>query len=131
MERSSWGVRTMDSLTKLALLACLGLTTIVVPRPAFADETSARLDSLEKENAALRARLNRLEASKTAKPQQRPAETASSPALASLPRPQPADSMAADLMYGKAGLRSARSPRWEVSGTLSFLQPGAGNLEYG
>ena len=57
----------MNSLTKFALLACLGLTIAAVPRPAAADEIAARLDALEKENSALRARLNRLEASKTGK----------------------------------------------------------------
>jgi hypothetical protein len=120
----------MNSFTKLALLACLGWTAAVVPHPAFADETSARLDSLERENALLRARLNRLEASRTAKPQQRPAAgMTSNPALASGLRP--ADAMAADLMYGKADRPAVRSPRFEVSGTLSYLQPGAGNLEYG
>lgn len=121
----------MNSFTKVALLAGLGLTTAVVPHPAFADETSARLDALEKENAALRMRLNRLETAKTAKPPQRPADTASSRAPGALPRPQNADSMAADLSYGKAVPRIANSPRFEISGTLSYLQPGAGNLEYG
>ena len=120
----------MNGFTKLALLVCLGLTTAAVPRPAVADEIATRLDALEKENAALRARLNRLETSKTAKLRQGPAETGSRPALVSLPRPQNADSMAADLSY-KAGPRVVNSPRFEISGTLSFLQPGAGNLEYG
>lgn len=50
-----WGVRTLNSFTKFALLAYLGLTLAVVPRPAAADDISARLDALEKENAALRA----------------------------------------------------------------------------
>jgi len=120
----------MNGFTKLALLVCLGLTTAAVPRPAVADEIATRLDALEKENAALRARLNRLETSKTAKLRQGPAETGSRPALVSLPRPQNADSMAADLSY-KAGPPAVNSPRFEISGTLSFLQPGAGNLEYG
>jgi hypothetical protein len=119
----------MNSFTRLALLACLGLTAAAVPRPAVADAISARLDALERENAALRARLNRLETSKTAKLQNPSAQTGSAPALAS--RPPNADSMAADLSYGKVGPRTVRSPRFEVSGSLSFLQPGAGNLEYG
>ncbi len=124
----------MKRVTKLAFALCVATTTVAVSRPALAasiEEVAARLDALEKENAALRARLNRIETTWTAKLPQRPADTASNPALASLPRPQPADSMAADLMYGKAEPRSVRSPRWEVSGTLSYLQPGAGNLEYG
>jgi Legionella pneumophila major outer membrane protein precursor len=120
----------MHGLTKLALLAGLALATAAVPRPAVADETAARLDALEKENAALRARVNRLETSKTAKLQQRPADMGSSPGLASVPRSKIADSMGADLSY-KAGPRTVNLPHFEVSGSLSFLQPGAGNLEYG
>jgi hypothetical protein len=119
----------MKGFTKLALLACLGLTTAGVSRPAVAGDISARLDALERENAALRARLNRLETPNAAKLQRSPADTRPAPALAALPRP--ADSMAADLSYGKAVPRAVNSPRFEVSGTLSFLQPGAGNLEYG
>ena len=120
----------MHKLTKLALLAGIGLATAAVPRPAAADDIAARLDALEKENAALRTRLNRLETSKTAKLQQRPAEMGSSPGLASMPRSQTADSMGADLSY-KAAPRIVNVPHFEVSGTLSYLQPGAGNLEYG
>lgn len=120
----------MNNFTKCASLACLGLTLATVPRPAFADAISARLDALERENAALRARLNRLEASKTVTPQRRLAGTGSGAVLASSPRLQAAGSMAADLSY-KAAPRVVNSPHFEVSGTLSFLQPGAGNLEYG
>ena len=118
----------MNGFKKIALLACLGLTVTALPRAAVADEISARLDALEKENAALRARLNRLEVPKTAKLQQRPADTGSAPVLTSLSRPQ--DSMAADLSY-KAGPRMPASPHFEINGSLSFLQAGAGNLEYG
>lgn len=117
----------MKNVAKLALLACLGLTAAAVPRPAVADQISARLDALEKENAALRARLNRLETSRAAKPQPRPADVAPGPALVSLPRAPGANSMAADPGYA----RKANAPRFEISGSLSFLQPGAGNLEYG
>ena len=120
----------MNSHTKFALLACLGLTVAAIPRPVAADEIAARLDALEKENAVLRARLNRLETSGTGKLQQRPAEAGSRTPLVSLPRPQSADAMAADLSY-KAGSPVVNSTRFELSGSLSFLQPGAGNLEYG
>ncbi len=65
----------MNGFTKAASLAYLGLTLAAVPRPAIADPISARLDALEKENAALRARINRLETSRTATPQRRIAET--------------------------------------------------------
>jgi len=123
----------MNSVTKLALLACLGLTVAAVPRPAFADKISERLDALERENTALRTRLNRLETPKetpkTAKLQARPADSGASTALVPLPRSVGRDSMAADL--GHVGPRRANAPRFEVSGTASFLQPGAGNLEYG
>jgi hypothetical protein len=118
----------MNSFTKFALFACFGLTTMVVPRPAVADDISARLDALERENATLRARLNRLETSKSARLKQTPAGSESRPVLAS--PPHPADGMTADLSY-KAAPRAVNSPRFEVSGSLSFLQPGAGNLEYG
>jgi cell division protein FtsB len=61
----------MNRFTKLAFLFCVALTAAVASHSAFAatidEQTSARLDALEKENAALRARLNRLEASKVAK----------------------------------------------------------------
>jgi hypothetical protein len=121
----------MHSLKKMALLAGLGLATAAaMPRPAVADDISARLDALERENATLRARLNRLETPKSAKIQQRPADLGSGPGLASIPRAPTADSMAADLHY-KAGPRPVNAPRFEFSGSLSFLQPGAGNLEYG
>ena len=61
----------MNSFTRLALLLCLTVATSVVSYAARAatinEQTSARLDALEKENAALRARVNRLEAPKAAK----------------------------------------------------------------
>ena len=120
----------MKSFTKFALFAFLGLTAVMVPRPVVADEIAARLDALERENAALRARLNRLETSRTVKLQQRSVETGSRTALAPLPPAQSADNTAADLSY-KAVPRVVNAPRFEVSGSLSFLQPGAGNLEYG
>ena len=119
----------MKSVTKLALLACLGLTIAAAPRPAVADPVSARLDALERENAALRARLNRLETSTAAKPQPRPADAGPVAPLAALPRAPAADSMASAPRY--AGEPRRVVPSFELSGSLSFLQPGAGNLEYG
>ena len=60
----------MNRFAKLALLLCFALAASGVSRAALAatadTQTSARLDALEKENAALRARVNRLEASTTA-----------------------------------------------------------------
>lgn len=123
----------MNNAKKLALLACLGLTVAAVPGPAVADKISERLDALERENATLRARLNRLETpketSKAAKLQPRPADSGSGTALVALPRSAGPDSMAADLRY--VAPQRANAARFEVSGTASFLQPGAGNLEYG
>jgi hypothetical protein len=120
----------MKSITKLALVLCLGLTAQMVSRPAVAasaEQISARLDALEKENAALRARVNHLESSKAARPQRR--ELESVPGLVSIPRPQLADTMA-DSSYAVKAARPG-SPHFEVNGALTFLQPGAGNLEYG
>jgi hypothetical protein len=124
----------MSGFTKLAFVICLGLANSAVSHSAIAasvDETVARLNALEKENAALLTRLNRLQASKRASPQRWPTDAASSPTLASVPRPQTADSMAAERVYGKAAPRVAYTPHFEISGSVSFLQPGAGNLEYG
>jgi hypothetical protein len=130
----------MNRLTKLALLLCLASTTSAVSHTAFAatidEQTSARLDALEKENAALRARVNRLEASKAAKFEHRPA---SAEALAPMSRLQNAEALAADpnAMTGNIARKavdigtSNPRPHFEVSGSLLFLQPGSGNLEYG
>ncbi len=76
----------MNRFAKLALLLCFALAASGVSRAALAatadTQTSARLDALEKENAALRARVNRLEASTTAI-RRRSAAAQSNPALAS------------------------------------------------
>ena len=120
----------MNRLIKLALFLCLALTASALPHPAFSatvEEIAARLNVLEKENAALRARVNRLEASKATRLTHRTADAEPNPALAARPRPHYAEAMAAH-----AGARPwISSPRFEVSGSLLFLQAGAGNLEYG
>ena len=124
----------MNSFTRLALLLCLTLATSAVSHSARAatidEQTSARLDALEKENAALRARVNRLEVPKAAKLQHPPVAQAN-PALASAPRPQNADTSAAYPVKAVGAPISNAAPHFEVSGSLLFLQPGAGNLEYG
>ena len=123
----------MNSFTRLALLLCVTLATSAFSysaRAATIDErTSARLDALEKENSALRARINRLEAPKAAKIQNRPAMEAD-PAFASAPRLQNAGTLAAYPVKA-VGAPISNAPRFEVSGSLLYLQPGAGNLEYG
>ena len=124
----------MNRFAKLALLLCFALAASGVSRAALAAtvdaQISARLDALEKENAALRARLNRLELS-TAAIRHRSAAAQSNPALASVSGPQNANALAADAGQ-VVGARTLNSrPHFEVSGSLLFLQPGSGNLEYG
>jgi hypothetical protein len=118
----------MNRFTKPALLLCLGLTVSISAGPALAgsaeEKISARLDLLEKENAALRARLNHLEAAKAAKMERGPMDARSGPAVAYIPLPRKAESLT-DVAVAR------RSPRFELSGSLTYLQPGAGNLEYG
>jgi hypothetical protein len=123
-----WG-RTMKRYTKLALLLCLGAASAAIPHPAAAatdEQISERLDALEKENSALRARINHLEASRPAKNQPHPVD----PALASMPRSQNMDTLASDTGYIKAPRPAPVSPHFEINGALTFLQPG-GNFEYG
>ena len=124
----------MNRFTRLAFLLCLASAASGVSRAALAAtvdaQISARLDALERENAALRARVNRLEAS-TAAIRHRPAAVPSNPAFASLPRPQNANALAADAGHVVGARTSNSRPHFEVSGSLLFLQPGAGNLEYG
>jgi hypothetical protein len=135
----------MNRFTQLALPLCLVLTSSAVSHAAFAatidEQTSARLDALEKENAALRARVNRLEASKAAAIKHGPADVDRHRAPAAMPRAQDAEALATETWATET--RAADSgrvvdgrtlkppPRFEVSGSLLFLQPGAGNLEYG
>jgi Legionella pneumophila major outer membrane protein precursor len=119
----------MNRFTKPALLLCLGVAGSAITHPAAAasdEQISARLDALERENSALRARINHLEASKAAKNQQHPAD----PVLVSMPRSQNMDTLTADTGYVKAPRPVPASPHFEINGALTFLQPG-GNLEYG
>lgn len=126
----------MKRLTRLALLICVvsigGTVTHAASAASPEDQILQRLDALEKENAALRARVNRLEASKSATTEHRPAPVATqrlqnAEALAAAPDPTPAKtaSQAAEI--------ATASPlhRFEISGSLLFLQPGAGDLDYG
>jgi hypothetical protein len=126
----------MKRITRLAFLLCLALMASVISHSALAatldEQISARLDALEKENAVLRARVNHLEASKATKTDRHPAPAAAT-------RLQNAEALAAE--PSAMSLRNAASaadigspsPRqhFEVSGSLLYLQPGAGNLEYG
>jgi hypothetical protein len=116
----------MTKFTRPAVLLGLALTASAIPQIAIAataeERITARLNALEQENAGLRARLNRLEASKPASPQ----PTAGS-SLAAMPRPHPAE------VYAKAptdGPRPWPQHGFELSGSLLMLQTTAGNLEY-
>src|SRR3984957_8380438 len=119
----------MKGLTELTRVLCLALMAIAGSCAAHATtldgQIKARFNALEKENAALRARLNRLEMSKAA--------------LDPRVRLQNANDLSAD-SNGPSGAyfvkapnaaMSKPQPRFEVSGSLLYLQPGAGNLEYG
>ncbi len=126
----------MIAFKKFVLLSCLALAGSAVSHTAFAatidEQISARLDALEKENAALRARVKRLEASKAARLQQ-------SPAPAETRRLQNAEALAAapnsispgTAVQAIASETSNPPHHFEISGSLLFLQPGAGDLEYG
>src|SRR5687767_13556899 len=100
----------MNRLTKLAFCLYLAAATSAVAPAAFAatidERISARLDALERENAALRTRVIRLEASKAAKTVHQP-----NPALAGVARPQYSDTVAVNV-----GARRPHAPRFEVSG---------------
>ena len=125
----------MNGLTKLWFVVCLVLMASFVFHPAFAatlaERTAARLDALEKENAALRARVNRLEASTAATTARRPSAAEPNLALASAPPRHYEKAMDANAGQVVRARRGTAQPRFEVDGTLLFLQPGGGNLEYG
>jgi len=115
----------MRLFTRLALFLCLLSAIPMLAPSALAAEVDARiiarLDALERENAALRSRLNRIEASKAPTISQRAAGLEPTPALASAAQP----------VKALAAVAPRRLHRFEVSGSLLYLQPGAGNLEYG
>jgi hypothetical protein len=134
---------------------CLLSAVSAVPQSAFAatieERTLQRLDALEKENAALKQRLKRIEGS-VATP------GAALPRATSRQNPPPAPGQygtsppgrpAAWEALGATTVMDARAPdgrapqfyksqagapgspaRFEVSGSLLYLQPGSGNLEY-
>jgi hypothetical protein len=117
-------------------VALQGIATTT--RASDQDAIIARLDALEKENAALRQRLNRIE--RPGATYQRAAPRAASrlnPPRASeleirdraaLMMDAHAQSNPPPAVYKSPAPWSA-APHFEVSGSLLFLQPGAGNLE--
>jgi hypothetical protein len=130
----------MNRYTRLAFLMSIPMAASALSHATFAatieERTLARLDALERENAALKQRLQRV-------------ESAAAMSRQALPPPgQPAglgtrggasaglDSRAqygAPPQFHKIPAEAATwSPphHFEVSGSLLFLQPGSGNLEY-
>jgi hypothetical protein len=121
------GIGAMQKFTKLSFLLCLALVTAATSQTARADSTEdrilARLNALEKENAALRARVNRLEASKaTTKVTTKELRPASVLDNAAPVLPSPA-------VLEVTAVPTKPRPLFEVSGSLLFLQPGAGDFE--
>jgi hypothetical protein len=133
----------MKRQTHSGFLFILALIASSVPHATFAangdEQVAARLDALEKENAALRARVNRLEASKAARSERHPGFAEPNPALASTRRMQNADALAAEpnAMSSRNAFHAAdvgtanQLHQFEVSGSLLYMQPGGGDLEYG
>jgi len=127
----------MDRFTKLALLLCIPLTASAVPRAAFAatieEQISARLDALEKENAVLKQRLKRIESSAptsshAAPPPGQPAEPGT---LGNAALDAHAQDNRTSQVYKSPVIGTSNPPRhFELSGSLLYLQPGAGDLEY-
>lgn len=122
----------------VAFVALQGVTTTA--RAGDQDAIIARLDALEKENAVLRQRLNRMEhaAGTSQRASPRAARQPNSTQTAEL-ETSGGSTLVMDAhgqgippaeVY-KNPLASNPPPHFELSGSLLFLQPGAGNLEYG
>ncbi|ABD86182.1 Lpg1974 family pore-forming outer membrane protein [Rhodopseudomonas palustris] len=118
----------MTPFTKPALLIGLALTASTLPQIGHAasaeEQITARLNALEKENAGLRARLNRLETAKAAKPMPPAPQNTN---LAAMPQRPVGE------IYGKAPvaiIHPAPRQAFEVSGSLLLLQSASGNMEY-
>jgi hypothetical protein len=119
----------------VAVLALQGVATAT--RASDQDAIIQRLNALEKENAALRQRLNRVEhaGATSIRPTQRAARRQNPPQTSELETPRDAtlvmDANVPPPEVYKSQAAWYSPPRFELSGSLLFLQPGAGNLEYG
>jgi Flp pilus assembly protein TadG len=130
----------MNRFTKLAFLLCLPLTASAVSHAAFAatieERTSARLDALEKENAALKQRLKRIENSAATSrhalpPPGHPAGVGTLGSASAALDAHAQDNTILQVYKSPVDIGTSNPPRhFEVSGSLLYLQPGAGNLEY-
>jgi hypothetical protein len=127
----------MKLFAGIAFLVCVVSIGGALTRPAAAASPEElilqRLDALEKENGALRARINHLESSKATTAARHPVTASPQPSqnsenLAATPVAPP-PRVVVDQVMDPA--RASPQHRFEISGSLLFLQPGAGNLEYG
>jgi Legionella pneumophila major outer membrane protein precursor len=126
----------MKKFTTFALFVCClvsigGALTRTASAASSEDQILQRLDALEKENAALRARVNRLEASKATATAHHAAPAPIQPlqnaaALAAVSNTPP---QTAVRTVDAATTRPLH--HFEISGSLLYLQPGAGDLDYG
>jgi len=127
--------QTMNRFAKLAFLLCLPPMASAVSPPAFADtieqQISARLDALEKENTALKQRLKHIESAATTSGHTLPppSQPAGSGMLGSAALEAHAQGDRIPQFY-KSPAASNRPRHFEISGSLLYLQPGAGDLEY-
>src|ERR1700733_9856310 len=126
----------MNRFTKPAFFVCVALAASAVSQAASAatleEKIAARLDALEKENAALKQRLKRVEGSVATSRQALPPQPAGMGTLRNSDAILDARAQDNRQVYKVAVdvLPSGPLRHWEVSGSLLFLQPGAGNLEY-
>jgi hypothetical protein len=129
----------MNKVSKLAFLMCLPVAGSAASHAAFAatmeEQISARLDALEKENTALRQRLKLIESSTAAsrRAQPPPAQGAATNTLGGASAALDANAQAGrNPQFYKSPPIAAASPtrHFEVSGSLLYLQPGSGDLEY-
>jgi hypothetical protein len=132
----------MNRLTKLSLLLCLAVAAPAVSHSALAgtidEQALARLDALEKENAALKQRLKRIESSVATSRDAAPraaSRSAGSGTLGSAPLDMDAraqDYRTPQVYKSQAVGIGTSNPinHFEVSGSLLYLQPGSGDLEY-
>lgn len=116
----------MQKSTKFCFLLCAVVLACGVTSAARAQSADAqiltRLNALEKENASLRARVNRLEAPKAAAKELHGTSVLDSPA------PAPAAPETGKTLVAKASPANPR-PRFEISGSLLYLQPSAGDFD--
>jgi hypothetical protein len=131
----------MKSFAGIAFLVCVVSIGGALTRPAAAASPEElilqRLDALEKENATLRARVNHLEAVKAVTAARHPSTAATQPSqqnaenLAAAPVMPPVTSPPRLVDQAIDVVPAGPQHRFEISGSLLYLQPGAGNLEYG